>query len=282
MSVGRGDADPTRPESREVPESLHEDRGRAESFGAAARRYDRSRPDYPPELYDVVLGAHATGLRVLDVGCGTGIAARQMAARGARVLGVEVDARMADVARASGIEVEVAAFEEWEPGGRLFDRLTAAQAWHWVDPVRGAARAADALEDGGRACLWWNVARPHDLLGAVVDPIYRRLAPEAQAFSVLLGSTANPTPFGAHGALEALDHAPAFASPEVVRFAWSRAYTRDEWLDQLGTHSDHARLEPERLARLLDEVGRAIDSVGGSFEMSYDVVLVSAERRARP
>ena len=61
---------------------------------------------------------------------------------GCRVLGVDVDARMADLARRSGLQVEVATFEAWDPVGRAFDAVIAGQAWHWVDPVAGAAKAA--------------------------------------------------------------------------------------------------------------------------------------------
>ncbi len=64
--------------------------------------------------------AASPGLDVLDVGCGTGIAARQFQAAGCRVLGVDPDGRMADLARPSGIEVEVAKFEPWDPAGRGF------------------------------------------------------------------------------------------------------------------------------------------------------------------
>jgi SAM-dependent methyltransferase len=260
--------------------SLYQDRGRAESFGADAARYDRSRPSYPPDLIDAVLGGDPSGIRVLDVGCGTGIAARLMQARGARVLGIEVDERMAAVARARGTPVEVASFEQWRPEGRTFDRVTAAQAWHWVDPVAGARSAAAILEPRGRVCLWWNVAQHLAELGEVVDPIYLRLAPEARAFSVLLGTTARPTPFSAGPAIAALGDSPAFDAPTIEHFAWQRTYSRDEWLDQLPTHSDHARLDPSVLADLLDQVGTAIDSLGGSFEMHYTTALVAAERRS--
>jgi SAM-dependent methyltransferase len=87
------------------------------------------------------------------VGCGTGIAARQFQAAGCRVLGVDPDARMADLARRGGIEVEVARFEAWDPAGRDFDAVIAGQAWHWVDPVAGAAGAARALRPGGRLAV---------------------------------------------------------------------------------------------------------------------------------
>jgi SAM-dependent methyltransferase len=79
----------------------------------------------------------------LDVGCGTGIEARQFQAAGCRVLGIELDTRMADFARRCGIEVEMATFEAWDPAGRQFDAMVAGTAWHWVDPVAGAAKAAE-------------------------------------------------------------------------------------------------------------------------------------------
>jgi len=59
--------------------------------------------------------AGSPGRDVLDVGCGTGIAARQFQAAGCRVLGVDPDARMAGLARRSGLEVQVATFETWDP-----------------------------------------------------------------------------------------------------------------------------------------------------------------------
>ena len=47
----------------------------------------------------MLLGPVPAGVDVLDVGCGTGIASRQMAERGAKVLGVELAPRMAEIAR---------------------------------------------------------------------------------------------------------------------------------------------------------------------------------------
>lgn len=82
----------------------------AESFGTDAEGYDRARPGYPDALVARVV-AQSPGSDVLDVGCGTGIAARQFQAAGCTVLGVEPDARMAGFARARGLPVEVATFE---------------------------------------------------------------------------------------------------------------------------------------------------------------------------
>jgi ubiquinone/menaquinone biosynthesis C-methylase UbiE len=107
---------PTLPPEQALPagDEPHRHREIAESFGSDAERYDRVRPDYPAALIERILAASpgsSPGSAVLDVGCGTGIAARQFQAAGAHVLGVDVDERMAELARRAGLEVEVAAFE---------------------------------------------------------------------------------------------------------------------------------------------------------------------------
>jgi len=106
--------DPSRPPPADSAPELHQRRQVAESFGEDPGRYDRTRPPYPGALVKRIVAA-SPGPDVLDVGCGTGIAARQFQAAGCHVLGVEADARMAAFARRIGTEVEVATFEAWEP-----------------------------------------------------------------------------------------------------------------------------------------------------------------------
>src|ERR1044072_4243974 len=147
----------------------------AESFGVDAQRYDRARPLAPDERIERVVSG-SPGPDLLDVGCGTGIAARQFQAAGCRVLGVEPDARMAEVA--TGVEVEVSTIETWDPAGRTFDAVVAGQAWHWVDPVAGAAKAAEALRPGGLLAVFWNVFQPPREVAEAFAAVYRKAAPE--------------------------------------------------------------------------------------------------------
>ncbi|MGH2849316.1 MAG: class I SAM-dependent methyltransferase [Solirubrobacteraceae bacterium] len=252
---------------------LFADRTRAESFGTVAELYDRARPSYPPELIDALLAAAPR--RVLDVGCGTGIASALLAERGASVLGVEVDERMASVARAKGLEVEVATFEAWDPAGRRFDLVAAAQAWHWIDPAVGVAKAAELLDDGGAAAVFWNLGDPPPELAARLRPIYARLEPELERDATSLGN-AHPSVDAADASLR---QSGAFERPRILRFAWQRRYDTAGWLDHLQTHSDHQTLPPERLERLLAAVAEAVEEIGGVFEMPYETVLVLAARK---
>ena len=107
-------------------------RERSKLFDQHAEAYNRFRPTYPDAVIDELLGPVPAGLDVLDVGCGTGIASRQMAQRGAKVLGVELAPGMAEIARGHGVEVEIAAFEAWDAAGRTFDRLS------WRKPGTGS------------------------------------------------------------------------------------------------------------------------------------------------
>jgi SAM-dependent methyltransferase len=250
---------------------VFEDRARAESFGELAVLYERARPRYPAALFDALLGDGA-GLRVLDVGCGTGIAAALLAERGCEVLGVEVDARMAAVARAKGLDVEVARFESWCDRGRRFDLVTAAQAWHWVEPQAGVEKAASVLDAGGRIGLFWNFSEPPAKLRGLLAPLYERLAPELEN----QGHRSERRRRRVEETVAALAASGRFGPVSVETFAWERTYVTAEWVEQLSTQSDHHALQADRRERLLAAVGEAIDSLGGSLEMPFQTALVSA------
>ena len=49
------------------------------NFGKLRKAYDSGRHDYPQEVMDCILSLAGASSKVLDVGCGTGIATRQLA-----------------------------------------------------------------------------------------------------------------------------------------------------------------------------------------------------------
>ena len=259
----------------------HHHRQVAESFGADTARYDRTRPAYPDALVQRITAA-SPGRHVLDVGCGTGIEARQFQAAGCTVLGVEPDARMAEFARGTGIEVEVATLEAWDPAGRKFDAVIAGTAWHWVDPVAGAAKAAQVLRPGGLIAPFHHVFQtPPEVLDALASA-YRRVAPDSPVNlqSLRQALDAYQTLFAKIA--DGIREAGRFSEPEQWQFTWERTYTRDEWLDQLPTQGSLNLLPPDKLAAVLEPVGAAIDAKGGSFTMPYTTVAVTAVRTSAP
>ena len=69
-----------------------------------------------------------------------------------------------------------------------------------------------------------------------------------------------------------------FHEPEQWRFDWEQSYTRDQWQALLPTTGGLTRIRPDQLADILDEVGTAIDALGGGFTMSYTTLATCAAR----
>lgn len=261
-----------------VPDSKpHDQRHAAQSFGSDPERYDRARPRYPGALIERIVAA-APGRLVLDVGVGTGIVARQFRAGGWKVLGIDPDPRMAEFAQRSGVAVEVSRFEAWDAGGRKFDAVVCAESWHWVDPVAGAAKAAEVLRPGGVFAVFWITGQPPEGLREAFAEVYRRTLPAS-----LVSRLGTRSIEEAHSALctktaDGRRATGAFDPAQQWQFEWTKSYTREEWLDALLT--SRAAIPQGNLTDLLAGIGDAIDAVGGSFTISYVTFEVTAVRRS--
>jgi SAM-dependent methyltransferase len=270
---------PTVPPEPSPPSDTPPHRARqiAESFGSDPELYDRARPRYPDALIERIV-AVSPGRDILDVGCGTGIAARQFRAAGCAVLGLDPDPRMAEVARRAGVEVEVATFEAWDPAGRAFDAVVAGQSWHWIDPGVGAAKAAQVLRPDGRLAIFAHVFEPPPPVLDAFATAYGRAVPDSPFAVPPPGQALNVAEALFAGFADGIRRAGGFSHPEHWRFDWERPYTRDEWLALLPTTGGLTRLPPDSLASVLAEVGAAIDGIGGAFTLACPTLVVSAVR----
>src|SRR5690349_21013633 len=257
----------------------HLHRRMAESFGVDPARYDRARPPYPAAMIERIVAA-GPGADFLDVGCGTGIEARQFRAAGRTVLGVEPDPRMAEFARAGGIEVEVATFEAWEPAGRTFDAVVAGTAWHWVDPVAGAAKAARVLRPGGVLAPFGHAFELPPTVADALAAAYRRVAPDSPiGFDHRSGVSILDAYQGLYArAADGIRQAGGFDEPVLWRYDWQRVYTRDELLDLMPTSGGLASLPPATVAEVLAALRTALDDLDHTVTVPYATWGLTATR----
>ncbi len=139
--------------------------GRAMSFGAMAEAYERFRPGYPAELFDVVMTYADQPVRTaLEIGAGTGKATRLFAQRGVTVTATEPDGAMLAELRKhvpANVRTVPAAFEQLRPG-EGYGLVYAAAALHWTNPQGRWPRVAALLEPGGVFASFGGPARLAD------------------------------------------------------------------------------------------------------------------------
>ncbi|MBV9718808.1 MAG: methyltransferase domain-containing protein [Candidatus Eremiobacteraeota bacterium] len=103
-------------------------------FGPRAKAYAAFRPSYPPSAIDAVLAGlgEPDALIVADVGAGTGISARLIAQRGARVIAIEPNARMRAAAEGhASVTWHHGTAERTGLASQSVDVALACEAFHW-------------------------------------------------------------------------------------------------------------------------------------------------------
>lgn len=182
---------------------------------------------------------------------------------------------------AAGLPVGVTTFEAREPAGRIFDAVIATQSWHWVNPVAGAAKAAEVLRPRRRLAISGHVFEPPAEVAEPFATAFQKVAPDSPFNNQPARRLLQSYPVGYDKTADTLRHTQLFDEPEQWQFGWSQSYTRNEWLDLLPTTGGLTRLLPDQLAEILDAVGAAIDKLGGRFTMEYTTLAVTASRTER-
>jgi len=255
------------------------------TFDGQADRYDRARPTYPVQLFDDLarLAHLPDAARIVEIGPGTGQATVPLAERGFRITAIELGARLAMLARANlarfpQVEVVNADFETWEPTEAGFDAVVAFTSVHWIAPEIRWAKPADLLGDrGSLAIVTTEHVLPPDGDDFFVDvqADYEAEVPDDPA----TGAGGPNAPETIPDLTAEIDGSGLFRTIDVRRYQWEVTYAAGEYIDLLGTYSNHRAFDAAARGRLLDRVRRRIEvRPGGQVRKTYLAILHVAER----
>jgi ubiquinone/menaquinone biosynthesis C-methylase UbiE len=123
-------------------------------FGKVHEAYTSARQLFPEEVMNYIWSEIAIDSpQILDVGCGTGIATRQLHERGAKVLGIDIDAAMIEEAKKTSpddIAYFVAPTHSLPFQNKQFDSVTAFSSFHWFKDKTSLLEIKRVLRENGR------------------------------------------------------------------------------------------------------------------------------------
>jgi SAM-dependent methyltransferase len=129
------------------------------AFDTLAEHYHAGRLGYSGDLYNALFGYGMTpGMRVLDVGCGTGLASAPLVANGYHVTGIDPSEPMLAVARGEMPASNwIAGSAEHLPfEAQAFDAVVTAQTVHHLDRAAAVSEMHRVVRRGGIAAVWWK------------------------------------------------------------------------------------------------------------------------------
>lgn len=250
--------------------------GRALSFGVMAGAYERFRPGYPVELFDMVTAYAGQPARTaLEIGAGTGKATRLFAQRGVTVTATEPDGAMLAELRKhvpAGVRTVRAAFEDLRPGER-YGLVYAAAALHWTNPEGRWSRVAALLEPGGVFASFGGPIR-------LADPAVEEAVRAARA--PFLESDEIPSPDGTPPG-----HDMQWPGTELQRSEWftgvqqsviERRLTMgaDDYVGHLSTVSAYLVLPASEQEQVFSQIVRVLPE---TVEIDADITVHLARRR---
>ncbi|MFG1793707.1 class I SAM-dependent methyltransferase [Nocardia sp. NPDC049149] len=221
----------------------------ASSFGAAAPAYAEHRPDYAPEAVRWAL-APAPGLRVLDLGAGTGKLTGTLVALGAEVNAVEPDpAMLAELRRAwPAVRALPGSAEAIPLPDASVDAVLAGNAMHWFDMAVAGPEIARVLVPGGILAGLWNVVDDRVDWIAGLERVSGSAAIGARdTFSSWRGATA-----GLH--LPRTGVPARFGLPEQAEFPHGQRRTADSLVATLATRAGVLVMPGQQRRALLDRI----------------------------
>ncbi len=128
-------------------------------FSNRAEDYAKYRPSYPIEAIDCILAGleGKDQLIAADMGAGTGISSRLLADRGVKVIAIEPNATMRQVAKAHPlVEFRDRNAEITTLPDKSVDLVTCFQSFHWFNPEPTVKEFDRILKAKGKIALLWN------------------------------------------------------------------------------------------------------------------------------
>ncbi len=255
------------------------------TFDTVAATYEKLRPSYVAELYEVILNYISINenSKVVEVGSGGGQATAPILDTGCQLSAVEYGEQFSELLREKFKEypkfsVITGKFEDVEFCENSVDLVFSASAFHWVPEKIGYEKVFSMLKGGGAFARFANHPyrdKGNPLLSTEIDEIYNEYYNKFynKKREVLTEYTEEQAK---QRALIASKY--GFSDIQYHLFYRKRIFSAKEYIELLGTYSDHIAIEEPIRKKFFARIEEAINKHGGTITI-YDTIDLQLARK---
>lgn len=255
------------------------------TFDTVATTYEKIRPGYVEELYQTLFEYISIdeNSNVVEVGSGGGQATAPILRTGCKLTAVEYGEQFSKLLKDKFKEypkfsVITGKFEETEFKENTFDLVFSASAFHWVPEKIGYEKAFSMLKNGGVFARFANHPyrdKGNPALSREIDDIYDEYYnkyhyKKRELISEYTEKQAKDR------ALIARKY--GFTDIRYSLFHRERVFAAKEYIELLGTYSDHIAIEETIRMKFFSKIEEAINKHGGTITI-YDTMDLQLARK---
>ena len=255
------------------------------TFDTVASTYEKLRPGYVAELYQIIFNYISIddNSNVLEIGSGGGQATAPMLTTGCHLTAVEYGEHFSELLKEKFREfprfsVITGKFENTQFEDNVFDLVFSASAFHWVPEEIGYNKVRNILKSGGAFARFANHPyrdKGNPKLSAGIDEIYDKYYNKfhKKKREVLTEYTEAQAK---DRALIAEKY--GFTDIQYALFHRERVFSAKEYIELLGTYSDHIAIEETIRTKFFSKIEEAINKYGGTITI-YDTIDLQLARK---
>ena len=255
------------------------------TFDTVASTYEKLRPGYVAELYQTIFNYVSIdeSSNVLEIGSSGGQATAPMLTTGCQLTAVEYGEQFSKLLKEKfkefpSFSVITGKFEDTQFEDNVFDLVFSASAFHWVPEEIGYNKVRNILKSGGVFARFANHPyrdKGNPKLSAEIDEIYdeyynRFHNKKREVLTEYTEAQAKDR------ALIAEKY--GFTDIQYALFHRERVFSAKEYIELLGTYSDHIAIEETIRIKFFSKIEEAINKYGGTITI-YDTIDLQLARK---
>lgn len=255
------------------------------TFDTVAARYERFRPGYTDDLYRTLF--HYINIdsssNVVEVGIGGGQATLPVLEKGCTLTAVEYGENFSKLCKKKfekyqNFSVITDKFENVSFTDFQYDLVYSATAFHWVPESIGYPKVYAMLKSGGAFARFANHPyrdKGNPVLSAEIEELYSKYY-----YKYYDKDIKSEKEYSEEQAVELAQTAEKYGFVDIrhAMFYRTRTFSAKEYVELLGTYSDHIAIEEKIRTEFFSKIEDAINNYGGSFTI-YDTIDLQLARK---